>query len=54
LVDLPLVDFAKARVSLGSVCRRTLIASENFDECWHFHLIKEHHRVHETRYQYHW
>ncbi|MGH3500403.1 MAG: ISKra4 family transposase [Nocardioidaceae bacterium] len=32
---------------------RALIASGDLDEYWAFHLLKEHHRVHETRYQHH-
>lgn len=32
---------------------RALIASGDFDEYWAFHLLKEHHRTHESRYQHH-
>jgi hypothetical protein len=28
-------------------------AASDFDAYWRFHLLKEHHRVHETRYQRH-
>jgi hypothetical protein len=32
---------------------RALIASGDLDDYWAFHLLKEHQRVHETRYQHH-
>jgi hypothetical protein len=32
---------------------RALITSGDFHEYWNFHLLKEHHRTHQTRYRHH-
>lgn len=32
---------------------RAVVTNGDFDAYWHFHLLKEHHRVHQTRYQHH-
>jgi hypothetical protein len=32
---------------------RALITNDDFDAYWHFHLLKEHQRVHQARYAQH-